>query len=268
MPPVLVYSVDFKNGNLAPHPANHAWGNMKQGATNPADHPESYGDSKGINLSVFRAPGTVAGVSATNSVNVFPGAGVLSVATRLLLRVEFDRPWAQQAFVPLSASNLQAQGPNTTGAGSPWAIGLGVKFGTANDAASDKRIPVTCQFNRTMNGIRLNTPGHLQKDVSTVLRSPLDYADYWPANTTNLFVLKFALCGLESAAVPAGKGYSVGSGTLEIGPNADQRVFSNAAFSDPGAQKWIDAMGVTLVTQDGVGQIMIRLRRFSVSVWQ
>jgi hypothetical protein len=104
--------------------------------------------------------------------------------------------------------------------------------------------------------------------MSTPLESPLDYSNYWPANKRNLFSLEQAYCGLKSAAPPAGKGYAVGCGALSIGNKKDQRVFSNEGFSAPGAQTYIDALGITLVTQAGFGQIIVRLRSFAVSIWQ
>ena len=269
MPPVLIYAVDFSNGNLVPSLDTNGWGAMQLGSSGAGDKPEKFSDAKGLTLSVYRAPGTPAGHDANHSVSVLPGTNVVPVATRLLMRTEFDRPWAQQNYVPLTPASNQPQGSNTTQAGSPWAVGIGPKFGGVNDVPSDKRIPVTCQFNNvTSNGVRLNSPGHLQGDMSTPLDSPLDYANYWPANATNLFTLEQAYCGLKSSAPPAGNGYAVGSGALTIGTKRDQRPFSNPSFSAPGAQTWIDVLGITLVTQVGVGQIQIRLRSFSVSVWQ
>jgi hypothetical protein len=269
MPPVLVYTVDFSNGNLAPSLDANGWGSMQIGSSGAADKPEMFNDAKGLTLSVFRAPGTPAGHDANHSVYVLPGANVVAVATRLLLRVEFDRPWAQQNYVPLAPTNHQTEGSNATTAGSPWAVGIGPKFGTVNDTPADKRVVVTCQFNKiTSNGVRLNTPGHLQGDMSTPLDSPLDYANYWPANATNLFTLEQAYCGLKSSAAPAGNGYAVGSGALTIGNRHDQRAFSNPGFSAAGAQTYIDALGVTLVTQVGIGQIQVRLRSFAVSIWK
>lgn len=267
MPPVLAYRVDFSNGNLAPSLDTNGWGAMQIGSSGATDKPEKYSDAKGLTLSVYRAPGTPAGHDANHSVYVLPAANAVAVATRLLLRAEFDRPWAQTGYVPLTPTNNQTVGSNTTQAGSPWAVGLGLKFGSVNDAPADKRIPVTCQFNATINGVRLNTPGHVQGDISTPLDSPLDYSNYWPANPTNLFSMEHAYCGLKSTAPPAGKGYVVGCGGLHIGNRSDQRVFSNEGFSAPGAQTWIDALGITLVTQAGIGQIQIRLRSFSVSIW-
>ena len=268
MPPVLIYSVDFSNGNLAPSLDTNGWGAMQLGSSGAGDKPEKYSDAKGLTLSVYRAPGTPAGHDVNHSVYVLPGANVVPVATRLLLRAEFDRPWAQENYVPLTPTNNQTQGSNTTQAGSPWAVAVGPKFGGLNDTPADKRIPVTSQFNNvTSNGVRLNTPGHVQGDMSTPLDSTLDYSNYWPANTTNLFTLEQAYCGLKSSAPPGGKGYAVGCGALSIGNRHDQRVFSNEGFSAAGAQTWIDALGITLVTQVGIGQIMVRLRSFSVSVW-
>jgi hypothetical protein len=129
---------------------------------------------------------------------------------------------------------------------------------------------VTCQFNNVaaLHGIRLNAPGNLQGDPSIPLVSPFDYADFWPPNATNIFTLEQAYCGVKSSAPPAANGYVVGSGALSIGDQRDQRVFSNKDFSAAGAQTYIDALGITLVTQVGVGQIMVRLRSFSVSIWQ
>ena len=269
MPPVLVYSVDFSNGNLVPSLHANGWGAMKRGNSGAASRPESFADSKGLNLGLYRDAATPAGQDATNTVYVVLGANVLPVASRLLLRTEFDQPWARPAYAPLTPTNFQTQGSNTTTAGSPWAIALNVKFGTENDAPTDRRITSTCQFNNTTgNGVRLNTPGHAQGDMSTPLDSPLDYANYWPANATNLFSLESAFCGLKSSPPPAGNGYCVGNGAMTIGNRRDQRVQSSVAFSGAGAQTWIGALGVALVTQQGVGQILIRLRTFSVSIWK
>ena len=264
MPPVQIYKVDFSNGNLVPSIDTKNWGAMQLANSGTAYNPESYNDSKGLTLSVYRAPGS----SSDASHSAYVHSGALPVATRLLLRAEFDRPWVQPSYVPLSPMNNQTQGSNTNQAGSPWAIAIGPRFGGVNDASTDKRVPVTCQFNTTLNGVRLNTPGHLQGDQSTVLATPLDYSNYWPANATTLFTLEHAFCGVKSAAAPAGLGYSVGSGALKIGNRSDQRVYSNSGMSAAGAPTSIDTLGITLVTQQGVGQIMIRLRSFSVSVWQ
>jgi hypothetical protein len=260
MPPIEVYSVDFRNANLSPVP-NHPWGNMKQGTTNPADHPESFGDSHGLNLSVYRSATTVG--PSTNTVYVLPGAGVLPVESRLRMRLEFDLPWAQATYAPLTPPNHHPHGPNTTQAGSPWAVGIAVKFGNENDLPTDKQIAVTCQFNRTLDGVRLNTPGSLQNDPAANLESPLDYGNYVHGSHNDRFAMEFAFCGFKFSTI----GHAGGNGALSIGNNSDQRVFSNAALSFAGAQTWIGALGVALVTGQGVGQIMVRLRTFSISIW-
>jgi hypothetical protein len=46
----------------------------------------------------------------------------------------------------------------------------------------------------------------------------------------------------------------------------DQRVYSNSGLSS-GQQSWIGALGVTVVTLTGSGQISARLRSFSLSTW-
>ena len=255
MPTALVYSVDFSHGNLVPSLDTKGWGAMQVGNSGPGFYPEHYSDAHGLTLSIYRAPTTPSNQDASHTVYVLPGRNVLPVATRLLLHAEFDRPWAQQNYVPLNPVNHPPSQPNTTPAG-------------VNDAPSDKRIGATCQFNAAVNGVRLNTPDNAQKDPSTPLESPLDYSKFWPGSANSVFTLEHTFCGVRSAAPPAGIGYSVGSGALEIGQNNDQRVFSNEAFSAAGAQTWIDALGIGLATVTGVGQIMIRLRNFSVSIWQ
>ena len=270
MPPVLVYSVDFSNGNLVPSLDTNGWGAMKTGNSGtPASNPESFSDSKGLTLGVYRDAATPAGQDATNSVYVLPGPNVLPVASRLLLRTEFDSPWARPTYAQLTPTNFQTQGSNTTQAGSPWAVALNVKLGNQNDAPTDKKVTVTCQFNKvTSNGVRLNTPGSVQGDMSTPLDTPLDYANYWPASATNLFSLESAFCGIKTSPPPAGVGHCVQNGAMTIGNRRDQRVGSSVAFSAAAAQTWIGALGIVLVTQTGVGQIMIRLRTFSVSIWK
>jgi hypothetical protein len=268
MPPVLIYTVDFSNGNLTPSLDVNGWGAMQMGNSGAAEKPESYHDSKGLTLSVFRSSATPPAHDANQSVSVMLGNNVLPVASRLLLRTEFDRPWAQQTYIPLTPTNNQTAGSNTTQAGAPWAVGIGPKFGGVNDTPADKRVPVTCQFNNVVgNGVRLNTPGSLQSGATAPVDSPLDYANYWPANPGSVFTLEQAYSGIKPAARPAGNGHVVGCGYLTIGNRNDQRVFSNEAFSGAGAQAWIDALGVSIVTTSGVGQISARLRSFSVSIW-
>lgn len=117
---------------------------------------------------------------------------------------------------------------------------------------------VTCQFNRQFNGVRLNTPGHQEGDQGSVQVSPLNYSQLTPGR----FTLGHHFCGRTA-------GYSIGMGTLSISPpiNAeDERLDSNVTLFG-GQQAWIGALGVTLVTLNGVGRITVRLRKFSVWTW-
>lgn len=267
MPPVEIYSVDFKNGNLSPSTDSRSWGSMKQGGPIPS-HPDnkatSDGELKGLRLSVYRAPTSPAGVSASSTVCVVPGAGTLALASRLSMRVEFDLPYAQLAYIPQPSAIGPQPPPTGTDWPTPWAVGLLVKSGDENDTG-DPKIPVTCQFNRTVNAVRLNSPkpGSLQNDQAGNLDAPVDYARYWtPPGNPPRFTMEFAFCGHDAITV----GHSVGSGSLAIDTKKDQRVFSSTALSTSG-QTSIGALGVSLVTQSGVGHIMVRLRSFSVSLW-
>jgi hypothetical protein len=261
MPPVQVYAIDFSNGNLVPSIDTNGWGSMKQGNSGPNDKPESDGDARGLNLSVYRAPGSV--LHAANGVHLVFGQGVLPLATRLLMQVEFDRPNAHPRYVQQPWTVAPAPiipGPPTP---EPWAVGLPVKFGNENEIANESLVAVTCQFNRQTNGVRLNTPFNEEKDQSPNLVSPLDYA----ANPPPVFLMEHSFCGIRAAEPTCGR--SIGSGSLTIGPpgtKKDQRVYSNIHLSG-GQQTWIGALGVILVTIQGTGQIMVRLRRFSISTW-
>jgi hypothetical protein len=208
---------------------------MRQGNSGPNDQLESSSDAQGLNLSV-----SAEGSPAANGVHLVLGQGVLPLKTRLLMQVEFDRPNA----VPPPQPN--------TGTPEPWAVALNVKFGNENFVANEPMVPVTCQFNRRLNGVRLNTPGHEEGDQATILVSPLNYTPHPPP----VFLLEHYFCGFRAAGR-----YSIGHGSLTIKPPAttkDQRVYSNKALSG-GQQTWIGALGVTLVTLDGFGKIMVRL---------
>lgn len=244
MPPVQVYTVDFGSGNLTPSLDPSGWGAMKLGNSGPSGNPTSTSDPQGLTLAVA-SPGSP---GAANGVYVVPGEGVLPLESRLLLQVEFDRP------------NAIPPQPPAGGVPEPWALALNVKFGNEQFVVGEPMIPVTCQFNRQFNGTRLNTPGHLEGDQAAVLVSPLDYSQLSPGR----FRLEHHFCGIK-----ASRGYAIGYGTLSVGPpirKDDQRVYSNAGLSG-GQQTWIGALGITVVTLNGVGQIMARLRTFSVWTW-
>jgi hypothetical protein len=243
MPSVQVYTVDFSSGNLVPTLDANGWGAMKLGNSGPSNNPTSSGEPQGLALTV-----SAQGGPAANGAYVVFGPGALALETRLLMQVEFDRP----NIVPPASPN--------TGTPEPWAVALNVKFGNENFVAAEPMVTVTCQFNRQLNGVRLNTPGHQEGDQATILVSPLDYSQLSPGR----ILLEHHFCGKKAPGR-----YSIGYGSLSIGPpikKNDQRVFSSTGLSG-GQQSWIGALGVTLVTLTGVGQITVRLRNFSISMW-
>lgn len=243
MPSVQVYTVDFSGGNLAPSLDTNGWGAMKVGHSGPSNNPTSSAEPQGLALEVS-ANGGPAAIGAY----VVLGPGVLGLETRLLMQLEFDRPEG----VPPS--------PPSAGVPEPWAVALNVKFGNENFVAAEPMIPVTCQFNRQFNGVRLNTPGSQQTDPAAILVGPLNYSQLTPVR----FFLEHYFCGKNAV----GK-HSIGYGMLSVGPpikRNDQRAYSNTALSG-GQQSWIGALGVTLVTLTGFGQIKVRLRNFTISTW-
>jgi len=246
MPAVQVYTNDFRGGNLVPSLDANSWGSMKLGNSGPAANPTSTGQPQGLALSVTGGGSSPAAIGAY----VVLGDGVLSLESRLLMTVEFDQP------------NAVPPPPPGTGRPEPWAIALNVKFRDENFVPNEPMVPVTCQFTslQGVDVLRLNTPGNQEGDQAAALISPIDYSQLSPGR----FVLEHHFCGVKAAGR-----YSIGYGSLSIGPpisKTDQRVYSNLGLSG-GQQSWIGALGVTLVTLDGVGQIMVRLRGFSISTW-
>jgi hypothetical protein len=57
-------------------------------------------------------------------------------------------------------------------------------------------------------------------------------------------------------------------GVIALRSAADGEADAGRVAGRARAPATIDTLGITLVTQQGVGQIMIRLRSFSVSIWQ
>jgi hypothetical protein len=241
MPAVHVYKVEFGHGNLLPSLDVHGWGAMRLGGTTGNTNLTSSTDPQGLTLAV-----TADGGAAAHGAYVVLGNGVLSLESRLLMQVEFDRPLGKPA----------ANG----GTPEPWAVALNVKFGDESFVVNEPMVAVTGQFNRQFDGVRLNTPGHQEGDQAAVLVTPLDYAHLSPGR----FVLEHHFCGRRAAGR-----YSIGYGTLSIGPpirKDDQRVCSNIGLSS-GQQTWIGALGVTVVTLTGSGEISARLRSFSLATW-
>ncbi len=240
MPSERVYAVDFRGGNLTPDPDANGWGDMRVGDSGAGVEASSSAHPQGLNLSV-----TAAGEPAAIGVHAVLPEGNLPLASRLLTVVEFDQP---RGLKPESGS----------GQPEPWAVALNVKFGDESFVANEPMVPVTCQFRP--NGVRLNTPRHLEGDQAAMLITPLDYDGLSPGR----FTMEHHFCGVNAPGR-----YSVGFGTLDVGPpirESDQRVYSNEGLSG-GEQDWIGALGVTLVTLNGTGRIQVRLRSFAVSVW-
>lgn len=239
MPSERVYEVDFSGGNLSPSLDARGWGDMRIGRSGPGVG-SSAADPQGLKLSViFDDQPAAIGVYA-----VLP-EGNLPLASRLTTSVEFDRPEGL---------------PGTSGSDrpEPWAVVLQVKFGDEEFVPNEPSVNVTCQFRPV--GTRLNTPGHLQGDQAATLIAPLDYASLFPG----VFTLEHHFCGVNAA-----DRHSVGFGALTIGPpirKSDVRVYSNEGLSGE-EQDSIGALGVMITNIPQIGEIRVRLRRFTVSVW-
>lgn len=309
MPPVLVYDVDFSTRSLSPTIDVHRWGDMVIGGSS-ADTREHGFDDVGLILTATHptwspVPGTPAGVSSAVYL-VFPPqphhqipVNSLPRASRLELRVEFDRPRAAPDVtnVPPSAdvTNIPPMAmarrvnlgdgendlPTATAEPTipPWAVALRIKAGNENDLPDDALINVTCQFHNT--GVRLNDPNKAQDaktNQSTDLDSPLIY-DQWDATQFNL---GFAYSGIQAGPltrtprkVGDDLGYAVGCGFLEMvneydpnfGRKGDRRLFSSAALSRSD-QTGIGALGVAVGTINFMGTMSARLKRFSVLAWE
>ncbi|HKP68409.1 MAG TPA: hypothetical protein VJV05_03930 [Pyrinomonadaceae bacterium] len=272
MPFENVYRVNFANGNLQPDWNPIGWPRMK--VTDPAT---AAADPEGLKLSLVRRPTGPADPLSTD-VYVAPRGG-LSLDARLLLRVGFDLPNAVPARFPRGVEPIPPE---------PWAVTLWVSPTT--QLASTTSLNVTCQF-RTP-GIRLNTPGSLQKDQGATSDAPLDYLsyqrhqarapgsnDYYIEVGPPVFTLEHSFCGWNART----NGHTPGMGALEIlrpwlehppwsrNPKVkDHRVYSSTAMLPPGAttsiQDKIRALGVSIATINGMGRMSARLRTFEIWV--
>lgn len=265
MPFVEKYAVDFSGGNLNPSLNTLGWPAMTH---NPM--PNDTSDSQGIILNVTRS----GGAAVANDVYVPFAAGTLALNQRFLMRLEFDLPWAEQL-------------PANPAFPEPWAVGLAVSITNTLDPVN--AAAVTCQFHRT-NGVRVNTPGSMQGDQSFALDpAPIDYTKYIQGapNMSNphareYFTLEHSFCGIfDSTANPQVTPHSTGCGWLTIGRHhyphphpdpqdrSDHRVYSSkavgAAAPNAATPPSILAIGASLVTLSGVGNLRARFRRFSVS---
>jgi hypothetical protein len=167
----------------------------------------------------------------------------------------------------------------------PWAVALDVS--TLDTFPNDDTDAVTCQFHRrdTQSGVRINTPFALQTDRLFYLETPLDYSRYESIGEHGpaLFTLEHSFCG--AALVTKSKNpdtlpwHTSGVGSLKIlgySPDAgqtkmrDHRVYSSTKLAltsppppDPPPTN-IRALGVTLGSVGGAGQMSVRLRSFSI----
>ncbi|CAN5709794.1 hypothetical protein BH23GEM1_BH23GEM1_10580 [soil metagenome] len=292
MPSREIYAVNFANGNLTPSLDIYGWGDMRRGHSAPeAGHTfNSHPEAEGLHLGISRAK--TSGDFVSNSVHVIPGfihpvtssarrvspgemTGDVALDSRFIIRIEFDSPYATPLPHPEKVDPLPAE---------PWAVVLKLKLSRdPNDKKSDGAVPVTCQFNSGSNpnvreGARLNTPGALQRDQAVPIDSPLDYDKYQgsSARRPTLFVLEQAFCGVQAQAAPVPPapttpnspvGHAAGCGFLTIGGvGKDLRVFTNTGLSV--ATGSIGAIGVAIITKNGIGRMSVLLRRFSIATWQ
>lgn len=311
MPFVETYSVNFGNGNVHPHVDLNGWSDMALFPPSADSTADRVPDPSGYDFGIARELSVPAGTSSRNCAYVVPPAGGLSLDTRLLLRVTFDRPRAEGFYLfehgPLGgefepfeeeasaergrfAEEIESPGSLSPGLGpiggkysvpEPWAVALNVS--PTSDLLSDRMVNLTCQFNRTFDGVRLNTPkdpqglGALQVDKAACLESPLEYGPYqggymaFPNGTDGVvdppvFSLEHSFCGWNAMT----NGHTPGCGWLKIHRSwqpevQDHRVFSSNALASSSAQT-IGALGISLVTQSGFGRIRVRLRTFSIWV--
>ena len=299
MPFVETYSVTFSNGNLIAHVNTRNWPDMVLSAPTPNDQAERFPDASGLNLKMTRDRNVPATASSLNSVYVVPPAGSVPLDTRLLMLVTFDLPNAE-GLSPLtedvgalarfspggrspSANEIEPPGilspfesvmSNVT-VPEPWAVALNVS--AENPLPPIGMVNLTCQFNRQFDGVRVNTPGNLQRDQAATLESPLNYGAYQggyvslPDGTDGVvdppvFTLEHSFCGWNFAA----NGHTVGAGSLKISrayaplEAHDHRVYSSDALaSAPQPVTSIRALGTSLAAV-GVGRMSVRLRTFSL----
>lgn len=298
MPFIETYSVRFANGNLHPHVNLRGWPDMLVSAPTPDDQAQSFVDAWGRVLRITRIA-TAEGPARNNLYLVPPGG--LTLDHRFFLRVTFDLPLAEgfspagelEPIPPMTLSPdvhgpLEGSielpgspgGPSGLSVPEPWAVVLSVS--AATDLLGDRMVNLTCQFNRQFNGVRLNTPsdllgiGALQKDKAACLEMPLDYSSYqggymaFPNGTDGfveppVFSLEHSFCGWNAGA----NGHTPGYGSLKIVRAkqfevSDHRVFSSNALTAPAPVTSIGALGVSLVTLNGVGRMRVRLRTFTI----
>ena len=251
MPPIAIYHVNFANGNLAPDLDVHGWGAMVQSPP-VAGVIESQPESRGVSLRYTRQMGTDRG---ENRLHIPLPPVALPSTSRLITRVGFDKPRAS------------TRGFSEGATVEPWAVALRVRFGTLGmvPGAIDGVAHVSCQFHPT--GVRLNTPGALQKDPAGVIDGPLDYTRYYDflRLTPPRFTLEHAFCGYHGTIPPQHNPHVTGSGSLTLLGKQDHRVYSKGTFSGVAGGAFIKELSVILTMTDGrVGWISARIRFFTL----
>jgi len=266
-PPIDAYAVNFASGNLHPHVNPYGWGDV-QLVPQIAGVREATPDSRGYRLTC-----TATGSELANGLYLVlpqPRAAVLGPPplpgdVRAFIQVIFDLPHAVGA-------------DQTSDFTQAWAVLANLRIDRNIDSPTMQQVNVTSQFVKgtvgtspvVIDGVRLNTPGSLQQiDQALRLDGPLNYARYrprWfiPAPT---FVLDHAFCGYAAATT----GHTPGSGELRIRSffgieQRDQRVYSSTALLPLPAGATIGAVGVSVMTQSGVGTFGARVRSFRLSL--
>jgi len=263
MPFKPTYFVKFAHGNLTPNLKPKGWPGMTLSAPTQSD-------PYGLRFKITRLPSDP---PQRQSVYVVPPYD-LPIETRLLLRVTFDLPYAEgfSDHGPFSGEtelpgSLALVDPSSPTVPEPWAVALSVS--TENHLASARNASTTCQFHH-LHGLRLNTTG-LQVDQAAGLEGPpIDYDKYLGVDDADgahkpptIFILEHSFCGQGAATI----GHTAGTGFLKISRGGsslnDHRVYSSTTLTNPSAGP-IRALGISLSTLVGVGQMSVRLRSFGV----
>jgi hypothetical protein len=260
-PPIEAYAVNFAGGNLQPHVNPYGWPNV-QLSQQIAGVTMASTDSGGYRLTC-RSDGSERRIGLylvlPQPSPVVLGPPALPAEVRALISVTFDLP---HAAAPDGVSDFTQ----------PWAVSANFRIDRNLNTFGTPQVHVTSQFVKTVvsgvaiDGVRLNTPGSLQQvDQARRLDGPLVYARYWPKwiFPGALFTLDHAFCGYAAAT----NGHTPGNGTLKIRwpfgiERNDQRLYSSNRLLPLPAGSTIGAVGVSIVTETGVGTFGARVRSF------
>jgi hypothetical protein len=190
---------------------------------------------------------------------------------------EFEEPGKSVAIEP--EPNTAPAIPASQLTPEPWAVVLNA--GVDGNFLTATTVFVSCQFHRRgPSGVRLNTPGSLQNDQANYLESPLNYKSYQGGLIAPrddrwiqppLFSLAHSFCGI--GANQSEILHTSGSGFLKLTriwpPELrDHRIYSCKSLTDDSANMItsIGAVGISIVTNSGIGRLSARFRSFSVSI--